>query len=66
MCAVLRQMDWSVQRPARRAAERDEAAIRRWVKHDWPGSGQNSRRRSAWIVFLDESGQSLTPVVRRT
>jgi transposase len=33
---VLRQMGWSVQRPARRAAERDEAAIQRWVKQDWP------------------------------
>lgn len=33
---VLRQLGWSVQRPARRAAERDEAAIQRWVKQDWP------------------------------
>jgi transposase len=33
---VLRQLGWSVQRPARRAAERDEAAITRWVKQDWP------------------------------
>jgi transposase len=33
---VLRQLGWSVQRPARRAAERDEAAIGRWVKQDWP------------------------------
>jgi transposase len=33
---VLRQMRWSLQRPARRALERDEAAIRRWIVHDWP------------------------------
>jgi len=33
---VLRQLGWSVQRPARRAAERDEAAIQHWVKQDWP------------------------------
>ena len=33
---VLRQMRWSLQRPARRALERDEAAIRRWVATDWP------------------------------
>jgi hypothetical protein len=25
-----------VQRPKRRAAERDQAAIDRWVKEDWP------------------------------
>ncbi len=33
---VLRQMRWSLQRPARRALERDEAAIQRWVAQDWP------------------------------
>jgi transposase len=33
---VLRQLGWSVQRPARRAAERDEAAIQHGVKQDWP------------------------------
>jgi Winged helix-turn helix len=29
-------MGWSVQRPARRASERDEEAIARWVANDWP------------------------------
>ena len=34
---VLRQrLGWSVQRPVRRAAERDEQAIARWVAQDWP------------------------------
>jgi transposase len=35
--ALLRyRLGWSVQRPVRRAAERDQAAIDRWVKDDWP------------------------------
>jgi transposase len=35
--ALLRhRLGWSVQRPRRRAAERDQAAIDRWVKQDWP------------------------------
>jgi transposase len=35
--AILRQrMGWSVQRPARRAVERDEEVIASWVKNDWP------------------------------
>jgi transposase len=35
--AVLHQrLGWSVQRPVRRAAERDEHAVRRWVARDWP------------------------------
>jgi transposase len=31
-----RRLGWSVQRPARRAVERDEEAIASWVKNDWP------------------------------
>ena len=33
---LLRRLGWSVQRPARRASERDEAAIARWRAEDWP------------------------------
>jgi transposase len=31
-----RRMGWCLQRPARRAVERDERAIARWVAEDWP------------------------------
>jgi transposase len=35
--ALLRhRLGWTVQRPMRRAAERDQDAIDRWVKKDWP------------------------------
>jgi transposase len=33
---ILRAMDWSCQKPERRARERDEDAIARWRQHDWP------------------------------
>ena len=33
---VLHSLGWSPQKPQRRAVERDEAAIQRWVKADWP------------------------------
>ena len=33
---LLRQLGWSRQRPARRAQERDEAAIARWMRVRWP------------------------------
>jgi hypothetical protein len=32
----LRRMGWRLQRPARRAVERDEQAIARWLAEDWP------------------------------
>ena len=33
---LLHSMGWSPQKPERRARERDEKAIRRWVRVDWP------------------------------
>jgi transposase len=33
---ALRKLGWGPQRPERRARERDEAAIQRWVKVEWP------------------------------
>jgi len=32
---LLQQLDWSLQRPGRRARERDEAAIARWKTRRW-------------------------------
>ena len=51
---VLRKLNWSLQRPTRRARERNEAAIQRWVAADWPrvkktpadsGPGSSSRTK---------------------
>jgi len=33
---LLRSLGWTPQKPQRRAIERDEAAIQRWVKTEWP------------------------------
>ena len=33
---ILRDMDWSPQKPERRARERDEEDIEQWRKEDWP------------------------------
>lgn len=33
---VLRKLGWTCQKPERRARERDEEAIRRWRRRDWP------------------------------
>ena len=42
---ILRQMGWSCQRPAGRALERDEAAIRRWKKQRWPELKKKPKKR---------------------
>jgi transposase len=36
MGRLLRSLGWSPQKPQRRAVERDEAEIQRWVKEEWP------------------------------
>jgi transposase len=48
--ALLRhRMGWSVQRPKRRAAERDQDAIDLWVKTDWPRIKQTPNgAKSVW------------------
>lgn len=36
VCRLLHVLGWSPQKPQRRAVERDEGEIRRWVKEEWP------------------------------
>jgi len=43
---ILRGMDWSCQKPERRARERDEAAIREWRKKDWPRIKKSTAERT--------------------
>jgi len=33
---ILRACDWSLQKPVRRAKQRDEDAIRAWKEEHWP------------------------------
>jgi len=42
---LLRSLGWSPQKPERRAIERDEEAIRRWVKMTWPKVKKTPRAR---------------------
>jgi transposase len=53
---VLGALDWTLQRPAKRAKERNEPAIRHWMTTRWPavkktlgaaGPGSSSRTRAA-------------------
>jgi transposase len=38
-------LEWSWQKPERRATQRDEAAIERWKRHTWP---HIKKRPTAW------------------
>jgi transposase len=60
------RLNWSPQKPRRKARERDEAQIAWWKRVRFPAIAKAARQRGAHLVFLDESGFMLTPTVRRT
>lgn len=75
----LRAWGLSPQKPVRRAYERNEAAIARWLKQEYPAIARQARRDKAAIYWGDEMGLrsdhvtgtsyapvGRTPVVRAT
>jgi len=53
-------------KPRRRPRERDDAEIERWVKEEWPRIQAAAQAQNGHIVFIDESGALLLPLVRRS
>lgn len=45
---LLGKLGWSCQRPVGRALERDEAAVRRWRRRDWPRIKKKPVKKSAF------------------
>jgi transposase len=61
-----RRLGWTSQKPRRKARERNDKEVARWVGDEFPRIVRQAWQRSAYLVFLDESGFFLTPTVRRT
>jgi transposase len=53
---------WSPQKPARRARQRDEAAIARWREDTWPALKRGPRRSSKRSSSSTSPGSILCPV----
>ena len=53
-------MAWELtpQKPIRRATERDDAAIRTWLSHEYPAIARRARKEKAEIHWADETGLS--------
>src|SRR6185295_224362 len=62
----LKQRSYSPQKPGRVPRERDYQALQRWLHDDWPRIRRHAQQRQAALVFIDESGLLLAPLVRRT
>ncbi|MGR3932423.1 winged helix-turn-helix domain-containing protein [Streptomyces sp. BRA346] len=68
---ILRRMGFTVQVPARRAAERDEEAVAAWIKETWPRVGQSARELESFregvlaLQQADQPGHGRHPHKRR-
>jgi transposase len=55
---LLKAMRWSLQRPARKAVERNEAEIARWVAEEWPRIAQTPERAEPGCASSTNRGSS--------
>jgi transposase len=62
----LRQRRYTPQKPCRVPRERDDDSIALWLAWDWPRIKRETRRRSACLMLLDESGLLMAPLLRRS
>ncbi len=53
---VLRALGWTPQRPAGRALERNEAAIRRWKRQRWPELKKTPKDRGKRLSSSTKAG----------
>ena len=51
-----RRLGWTSQKPRRKARERNDKEVARWVGDEFPRIVREAWVRSAYLVFLDESG----------
>jgi transposase len=63
---LLRELNWSPQKPDKRAREADRQAIEQWKAQRWPELVAQAEQEQRTIVFVDESGFSQRPARKRT
>ena len=63
---LFKKFNLSPQKPERLAYQRNEKAIRKWKKEEWPKIEEHRRKWQAMLYFQDECGVSLTPVLGTT
>jgi transposase len=76
---LLRRWGFTAQRPVTRAYERDDGAIRHWLRYKYPALRRRAKREKAEIYWEDETGlrsdhlagrsyspRGETPVIRNT
>jgi len=62
----LNKLNITNQKPQRRASQRNEKAVAKWLQEEWPKIKAHRRRWQAMLYFQDEAGVSLIPVMGKT
>jgi len=60
------RFDWSSHKPEIRPREQNDKEVERWLDDELPRILRDAFKRKATLVFLDEAGFMLTPLVRRS
>jgi transposase len=60
------RLNWTCQRPEHHHKDRNDVAVRNWARKVFPGILQAAKERKAHVVFVDEAGFMLEPIIRRT
>ncbi len=63
---LLHRLGLSPQKPLRRAYERDEVGIQKWVDEEYPKIKNRAKRNGAEIFWLDEAGIRSDDPLQRT
>ena len=63
---LLAHLEFTPQKPLRRAYERDPLAVEGWLKDVYPSLRRKARKNGAVIFFLDEAGFDSEPRLGRT
>lgn len=63
---LMHRLKWTCQIPVLRASQRDEPRILDWLTRVWPAMLKSAREEGRTIVFIDESGFYMGPVVSKT
>jgi transposase len=56
MCTYLARWGFTAQKPLRRAYEQDPAAVRRWLRRDYPAIAARAKAEGGAIFWGDETG----------
>ena len=58
---LLKKINWTRQKPRRRASQRNERAVRHWCRIEWPKLYKKAVACGQTVVFMDEAGFRLLP-----